>query len=189
MINFGLLNNYLNDLGDLNELFNNNSPTEIQNIIIMSLRYLSIELCKNKNNDDIINILNKRIKKIEKIEKIENNKTNEYKKKYNEIINKLNKCSKELNLLMNNKKKIDYELIELFKDKNKEVLKIDEMSKKSLEIIDKMNWATIDPGTNSLLTMLSKDGKTHYTYSKCKYISKTKRKETLNKIERIKKEK
>ena len=46
-----------------------------------------------------------------------------------------------------------------------------------------------DPGTNSLLTMLSKDGKTHYTYSKCKYISRTKRRETLDKIERIKKEK
>jgi len=43
------------------------------------------------------------------------------------------------------------------------------MSKKALTILDKMNWVVIDPGINSILTMMSKDGKTKMTYSKSEY--------------------
>lgn len=52
-----------------------------------------------------------------------------------------------------------------------------------------MNWVVIDPGINSILTMMSKDGKTKMTYSKSEYINKTQRKKIQNKIEKIKKEK
>ena len=77
----------------------------------------------------------------------------------------------------------------LFKDKNNENIKVDNMSKKMLTILNKMNYVVIDPGMNSLLTMLSKDKKKYMSYSKCCYLNKTKRKEILKKIERIKKEK
>ena len=47
----------------------------------------------------------------------------------------------------------------------------------------------IDPGVNSLLTMMSKNEKTKLSYSKYEYLNVTKRKEILIKIEKIKKEK
>ena len=63
----------------------------------------------------------------------------------------------------------------IFKGKNNENLKVDEMSKKTLSILNKMNWVVIDPGINSLLIILSNDGKTTMTYSKSNYLSKIKR--------------
>ena len=87
------------------------------------------------------------------------------------------------------KKKIENEIIMLFRDKNNELQKVDTLSKKTLQILEKINWSVIDPGTNSILTMLSKDNKTKLTYSKCEYLANTKRNEILKKIEKIKNEK
>ncbi len=53
-------------------------------------------------------------------------------------------------------------------------------------LLDKMNWAMIEC-VNSLLTMMSKDGKTSMSYTKCQYLSKTQR--NIKKIKKIKKEK
>ena len=80
-------------------------------------------------------------------------------------------------------------MIEIFKVKCNEIIKVDNMSKKTLELLDKMNWVVIDPGVNSLLTMMSKDKKTKFTYSKCEYLNRIKRKEILKKMEKIKNEK
>ena len=63
------------------------------------------------------------------------------------------------------------------------------MSKKVLMILDKLNWVVIDPGINSILTMMSKDGETTLNYTKCEYVNKTQRKKIQKKIENIKKEK
>ena len=131
-----------------------------------------------------------RLKKMENKEKL---KTKEWNQKYNEIINQLNEYSKELNKLENNKIKIEKELFNLFVEEKKvmsfEKLKVDNMSKKVLMILDKLNWVVIDPGINSLLTIMSKDEKTRMSYSKSEYINKTQRKKIQNKIENIKKEK
>jgi len=63
------------------------------------------------------------------------------------------------------------------------------MSKKVLSILNKLNWVVIDPGINSILTMMSKDGNTIMNYSKSEYLNKTHGKKTQQKIENIKKEK
>ena len=55
-------------------------------------------------------------------------------------------------------------MMNLFKTNSNEYMQIDQMSKKLLETLNKLNWVVIDPGMNSLLTMLSKDGKKKYTY-------------------------
>ena len=54
------------------------------------------------------------------------------------------------------------------------------MSKKTLQILDKMNWVVIDPGINSILTMMSKDNKKKFLYSKCEYQNKIKRNNKKN---------
>jgi len=63
------------------------------------------------------------------------------------------------------------------------------MSKKFLEILNKLNYVLIDPGMGSIFTMMSKDGKKILSYTKEKYLNRTKRKKIIKKIERIKKEK
>jgi hypothetical protein len=55
-------------------------------------------------------------------------------------------------------------MMNLFKTNSNEYMQIDQMSLKLLETLNKLNWVVIDPGMNSLLTMLSKDGKKSYTY-------------------------
>ena len=185
------LNKYLFEFGDINIYFNQIGTTELKQIIKLSLKYISFDISNNniKNKDyDIIKLLNFRLNKIEEI-KNENEKDDDYKKKYNKIILELNNNSVKLNKLINNKKKIENELIEIFKVKCNEIIKVDNMSKKTLELLDKMNWVVIDPGVNSLLTMMSKDKKTKFTYSKCEYLNRTKRKEILKKMEKIKNEK
>jgi hypothetical protein len=47
----------------------------------------------------------------------------------------------------------------------------------------------IDSGMNSILTMMSKDGKKTLSYTKEKYLNRTNRKKMIKKIEKIKKEK
>ena len=179
------LNNYLNNFGDINVYFYQISNEELKQVINMCLKYISIDVF-NINQNDIIKLLNIRITKIEKIENI---KDNEYKNKHNTITSQLNELSLKLNKLINKKRKIEKEMINLFKVKNNEITKVDNMSKKTLSILNKINWVVIDPGINSLLTMMSKDGKTKMSYTKCHNLNKTKRKEILKKIEKIKKEK
>ncbi len=97
--------------------------------------------------------------------------------------------SNELNKLLKEEKIIDNKILSLFKDKNNEIIKVDNMSKKLLEVLNKMNWVVIDPGVNSLFTMLSKDGKKKLSYSKSEYLNRTKRKKMQKQIEKIKKNK
>lgn len=172
------LNEYLKSLDDINNYLLTSPINIIKLTIKNTIRYISI-LFSDKKNDDLLNLKNKIIGNIK------NNNNNNY----NIIIHKLNNYSNELNKLNKEKLKIDNEIIRLFKYKNKEILKVDNMSKKMLSLLNKMNYAVIDPGTNTLLTILSKDEKTQLNYSKSHYLNKTKRKETLKKIERIKKEK
>ena len=80
-------------------------------------------------------------------------------------------------------------MMNLFKTNSNEYMQIDQMSLKLLETLNKLNWVVIDPGMNSLLTMLSKDGKKSYTYSKEQHLNRSNRKKITKKIERIKKEK
>ena len=54
-------------------------------------------------------------------------------------------------------------------------MKIDDMSKKQLEVLNKLNWVVIDPGMNSLFTMMSKDGNTKYNYTKQLHLNRTSR--------------
>ena len=56
------------------------------------------------------------------------------------------------------------------------------LNNKIEEIINKTNWVVIDPGMNSLFTMLSKDGKTNFSYSKEHYLNRTNRKRIQNTI-------
>ena len=190
-------NDYLDNYVKLSNIVSDDYPTkittnELTTIINISLKYLSIDMFNNK---DII--MTQRFKlleynfnnlKLNENKKKLNEDENSYKKSYNSIISNLNECSKKLNKLMHIKQKIEYEMINIFKQQN-EILKVDNMSKKSLQILDKMNWVVIDPGMNSLLTMMSKDNKTKFSYSKSQHLNKTKRKQILKKIEKIKKEK
>jgi len=174
------LNEYLDSLDNINNYLLSSPINIIKLIVNTCLRYISIYI-SNKKNNDLLHLKNK------KIESLKN--PSYYNENYHITLNELNNYSKELTKLDKEKQKIDNELMSLFKDKNNESLKVDNMSKKMLSILNKMNYAVIDPGTNTLLTILSKDGKRQLNYSKSHYLNKTKRKETLKKIERIKKEK
>ena len=174
------LNEYLDSLENINNYLLSSPINIIKLTVNTCLRYISICI-SNKKNNDLLHLKNK------KIESLKNQSYNN--KNYFITLNELNNYSKELTKLGKEKQKIDNELIRLFKDKNNEFIKVDNMSKKMLSILNKMNYAVIDPGTNTLLTILSKDGKRQLNYSKSHYLNKTKRKETLKKIERIKKEK
>ena len=183
---YDCLNNYLNSLGDINKYLLTNSSETIKNTLSLCFKYLSVEEINKDVSLNLKKLLNSRLKKIEQKERI---KDNEWYINSNNIKKELDGYSKELNKLMNEKKQIDNELIKLFKDKNNENIKVDNMSKKLLSVLNKMNWAVIDPGVNSLLTILSKDGKTMFSYSKSEYLSRTQRKKRQNRIEKIKKEK
>ena len=180
------LNNYLNE-NEIN-LSLKIQTIEFKFIINNCLKYLSIDLL-NLNNENM-NLIMKLIKlNFEKIKNMEFEKNSDYKLKYKNKINELNETFSKLNKLMNEKRTIEKEKMIIFKGKNNENLKVDEMSKKTLSLLNKMNWVVIDPGVNSILTMLSNDGKTKMTYSKSEYLSKTKRKKTEIKKQKIKKEK
>jgi hypothetical protein len=150
------LNEYLNSLGDIHKKFYQYSNNELKEIIDLCLKYISSDLLKNNNKIDIIKLFNNRL---DKIKKIENEKDEKYKNEHKKIKLKLDKYSLNLNKLLNEKRKIEKELMDIFKDKSIEITKVDNMSKKALSIVDKMNWVVIDPGINSLLTMMSKDKK------------------------------
>lgn len=185
-----MLNDYLNNLGELNSYLLPLSKEEINEVVNYCFKCISVDKIKNEKSIDLIKLMDLRLKKMENKENL---KTKEWTKKYSEIINQLNKYSKELNKLENNKLKKEKELFNLFvEEKNNmslEKIKVDNMSKKVLMILDKLNWVVIDPGINSLLTIMAKDEKTTMSYSKSEYINKTQRNKIQNKIENIKKEK
>ena len=185
-----MLNDYLNNLGELTSYLAQLSKEEIIKVVNYCLKCISVDKINNEKSIDLIKLMDSRLKKMENKEKL---KTKEWDHKYSEIINQLNAYSKELNKLENNKIKIEKELFNIFvEEKNNmsfEKIKVDNMSKKVLTILDKLNWVVIDPGINSLLTIMSKDEKTTMSYSKSEYINKTQRKKIQNKIENIKKEK
>ena len=184
-----MLNDYLNDLGELNDYLFPLSKEEIIKVVKYCLKCISIDKINNEKLVDLIKLMNLRLKKMEAKENI---KTKEWNDKYKQIINQLDEYSKELIKLENDKRKTEKEFLNLFKEKNNlslENLKVDNMSKKVLMILNKLNWVVIDPGINSLLTMMGKDGKTTMSYSKSEYLNKTQRKKIQNKIEKMKKEK
>jgi hypothetical protein len=190
-LTYSNLKNYIDETFKNTDLFENEfmnlSIQEIISFLIHCLRTISIETTHKKNilfetqyQKNKINFTNLCIKK--------NNETIEYKDKNNCIIKKLKILNDDLNKLIKIKNNIENKLINLFKIKS-ENMKIDDIGIKTLKILDKTNWVVIDPGMNSLLTMMSKDDKKTLSYTKSHYLSMTKRKEIMKKIERIKKEK
>jgi len=193
MQKYELLNEYLNMLTDnniikLEEFILEKSTFETKLIFELCIKYILLKISIDKDNsllneNKILNIKNTNL-----LIK-ENNKTINYKNKYKKILNELSIYSNELNKLIKIKNKNENNLMKLFKTKSNNYMEIDSMSKKSLEILNKMNWVVIDPGINSLLTMLSKDGKINFSYTKEHHMNRTNRKKMTKKIEKIKKEK
>ncbi len=135
----------------------NDTTTNIKNIFNDILLLLITEVQKDKykkfdcEKNDYVGI-----------ENIISNFNIEY---YN-IIDKMTNENKKLCEKINIQKNNNINLKEIFKNRHNEYLKIDLMSKKYLNILEKMNWCVIDPGINSLFNILSKDGKKKYNYTK-----------------------
>lgn len=147
-----------------------------------------LSLSLNKNENPLYPLYKVNMERIKCLKK-EKCKTNNYINKHKELKEELEKYSKELNKLMKIKKNNENNMMNLFKINSNEYMQIDNMSLNLLEILSKLNWVVIDPGMNSILTMLSKDGKKSYLYSKEKHLNRTNRKRIMKKIEKIKKEK
>ena len=95
------------------------------------LSILLIEI-KSENMKYLENII------INKFDKdIKNNE--EYYLKYNKIINEIKEISKELCKKLVLKKNNEQKIKDLFKNKQNEYMKIDTMSKKYLEVLNKLN--------------------------------------------------
>ena len=187
------LYNYLNeicnnDIHKLEEIILMKTILEIISMYDICLKYLSIEMSTN-NNEYMKKLLLKITTDGNNDLNRELNKTKEYRKKHKLLLDELTSYSNKLNKLLKIKNNNENKLIKLFKTKTNECMQIDTMNNKSLEILKELNWVVIDPGMNSLLTMLSKDGKTSYTYSKQHNINRTNRNKMMKKIEKIKKEK
>ena len=187
------LNSYLNKITNnkiecLKEIILKSSTNETKLIFDICLKILILCLSITKNEISVYPLYKVNIERIKYLKK-EKNKTNDYKNKNKELKEELNKKSKELNNLVKIKKNNENKMMNLFKTNSNEYMQIDQMSKKLLETLNKLNWVVIDPGMNSLLTMLSKDGKKSYTYSKEQHLNRSNRKKITKKIERIKKEK
>ena len=189
MKKMNLLNEYLNkitnnDIKNLDKKILDKSTTNIKSIFDLCLIELSKDLSEIKKE-----ILNGECEKIKTNNINIKKETEENKQSHLEVKNELISNSNELNKLLKIKLNNENKFINLFKTKSNENMQIDLLSKKSMEIIDKMNWVVIDPGMNSLLTMMSKDGNKSYSYSKEHHINRTNRKKYKKKIELIKKEK
>lgn len=191
--NFDTLNNHVNlitnnNIGNLKNVILEKSILETKNFFDLCIKYTSCDMVNNNNklsNDKILKILTNGIIEIEK----EKNKTDDYKKKYKNLIDELENLTKELNKLIKEKNNNDNKLMNLYKTKSNDYMQIDYMSKKMLEVLNKMNWVVIDPGMNSILTMMSKDEKKTYSYTKQHHLNRTNRNKILKKIEKIKKNK
>ena len=156
---------------DTDEIMPLISPTKLSNIMMK----LVVDVQKLKSN----------VKpKIKKINNEPYRTTRLIDVLYNEEMKVLNNT---LNDLFIEKKQLEGEMFNLFKTNGGEFMKVDNMSKKYFEILDKLNWAVIDPGMNSIFTMMSKDRKTRYNYTKGLHINRTSRKRYLLRVEKYKK--
>jgi len=187
------LNDYLNKITNnkiesLQEIILKSSTKETKIIFNLCLKILILSLSLNKNENSLYPLYKVNMERIKCLKK-EKCKTDNYINKHKELKEELEKYSKELNKLMKIKKNNENKMMNLFKINSNEYMQIDNMSKNLLEILSKLNWVVIDPGMNSILTMLSKDGKKSYSYSKEKHLNRTNRKRIMKKIEKIKKEK
>ena len=160
-----------------------NIPINI-NTMKTILPSILLDVQTNKMLNDKINELND--KKIIKTKII---KSKMYSKRHKKIKDKLDILSKELNNSLKLEIKNENKLKELFKNNFNEYMKVDDMSKKYLEVLDKMNWVVIDPGMNTLFTMLSKDGKKKYNYTKQLHLNRTGRKKIEKKKNNYRKKK
>jgi hypothetical protein len=187
------LNDYLtiisnNQMYLLKEIIISKSTLEVKSIFEMCIKIISTNLSINYSETLTIKYFKQNLN-FEKQLKKKENESKEYKEKYNLLIKSLEEKSKELNTLIKIKKNNEKELMKLFKTKNDEYMEIDNLSKKFLEILNKLNYALIDPGMGSIFTIMSKDGKKTMSYTKEKYLNRTNRKKIMKKIEKIKKEK
>jgi hypothetical protein len=113
-------------------------------------------------------------------------KTPKYEKEFDKLTSEMKKLNDELNKLIIERNKNEKDLFKLFKDEKNEFLKIDNMSKKYLEILNKLNWVVIDPGMNSLFTMSSNNKKIKYDYTKQLHLNRTSYKRMIKRIEKHK---
>ena len=147
-------------------------------ILLMLIIEIKLEKYnKNEIKNDNINIL-KNIK----------NNDEEYLKKYNKVLEEIKEISKELFIELEIKRINDKNFRELFKTNKNEYMKIDNMSKKYLNILDKLNWTTNDPGLSSIFCILSKDGTKKYNYTKKLHNNRISLNKINKKINKIKKE-
>jgi len=149
----------------------------ILNLKKISNEILEILILKAKNNKNNFIGISIKIKK-----------GLEYNNEYYEILEKIKNKNEELSYKINIQQKNNIAIRDLFKNRNNEYLKIDNMSKKHLEIVNKLNWTVIDPGINSLFYMLSKDGKTKFNYSKKMHNNRISLYKIQNKMIKIKNE-
>lgn len=172
-----------NEIDYLNKQITTLSTLESKEFIKNLVMVIVIDIQKEKE------LLKNQIEKKKILQKEKNKiKTKNYKNTHKNILTNLENLTKYLNKLMIIKKENESKLFDLFKYKDGEYMKIDNMSKKYLEILDKLNWAVIDPGMNALFTMKSKNGKIKYSYTKQLHLNRTSRERSLKRMEKIKKE-
>ena len=172
----------LDNINELDIFILNKETKEVRKLINIISKSLLLDIKEVKHkNEELEQSINKLI--------INKNiiKSDDYLLIHKVITTKLDELSKELNKLLTLKIRNENKLKQLFKNKNNEYMKVDEMSKKYLEILDKLNWVVIDPGINTLFTMLSKDGKTTYNYTKSLHLNRTSRLKIEKKINNYKK--
>ena len=179
----------------LTDLKNNNNNKELNTLLNETSKDDSIKLL-----NELIEIVYKTFKeyKTKNIENITIKKVlfsdynDEEKNNHKKIVDEIKKLNTMLNLQILEKRKLDLGFRELFKIKN-EYIHVDNMDKNQLKVLNKLNWVVIDPGMNSLFTMLSKPDKKgkqkKYSYTKQKHLSRTKRNEIARKINKIRNEK
>ena len=179
----------------LTDLKNNNNNKELNTLLNETSKDDSIKLL-----NELIEIVYKTFKeyKTKNIENITIKKVlfsdynDEEKNNHKKIVDEIKKLNTMLNLQILEKRKLDLGFRELFKIKN-EYIHVDNMDKNQLKVLNKLNWIVIDPGMNSLFTMLSKPdekGKQKkYSYTKQKHLSRTKRNEIARKMNKIRNEK
>ena len=179
----------------LTDLKNNNNNKELNTLLNETSKDDSIKLL-----NELIEIVYKTFKeyKTKNIENITIKKVlfsdynDEEKNNHKKIVDEIKKLNTMLNLQILEKRKLDLGFRELFKIKN-EYIHVDNMDKNQLKVLNKLNWVVIDPGMNSLFTMLSKPDKKgkqkKYSYTKQKHLSRTKRNEIAKKMNKIRNEK
>jgi len=158
------------NINEIDKLIKDNEIKLVKSLLTSISLSIILDIKDNKNkNNEIEKLINSLItNKENKNDKKYIIKHMNIKKELDDLSSKLNNV---LKLKINNENKLKY----LFKNKFNEYMKIDDMSKKQLEVVNKLNWVVIDPGMNSLFTMMSKDGNTKYNYTKQLHLNRTSR--------------